>query len=86
MIDIIQSLHEQREYPDTKTIHLYLQKGVMLESLLWDKKTEDVEIKERFVLKDFSWSEEEKHEILTVEFEKVDLEENKKIGDSYYKM
>jgi len=80
-MDVIQRLHEQREFPNKKVINLNLQKGVLIENLLWNEKTEDVDIKQRLILKDFSWSTENGYDFLTMELEKVDLQENKKIVD-----
>lgn len=80
-MEVIQRLHEQREFPSDIGIPLTLKKGIMLETLTWDKDTEDVDIKERLVLKKFNWTRDGNYDFLTMEFKKVDLEEYKKIVD-----
>lgn len=82
---IIHRLHEQREFPQKKTVYLSLKKGTAIETLLWDKKTEKVDIKERLVLQDFAWSAKNGHEFLDMEFEKVNLDDYQKEVDGLVK-
>lgn len=82
---ITHRLHEQREFPQKKTVYLSLKKGTAIETLLWDKKTEKVDIKERLVLKDFAWSAKGRYEFLDMEFEKVNLDDYQKEVDELVK-
>jgi len=72
--------HEQRESP-LKTLTLRLKKGVVVEELDWDSKTEAVTIHRRLILEDYKWltkKEDKKNRYLDLVFRKEDLGKAKK--------
>ena len=71
-------LHEQREHP-IKVLNFLLKKGIMIEELDWDSKTEAVTIYKRFVLQKYAWiKKDKKSKYLSMTFSKTDLEKEKK--------
>ena len=71
-------LHEQREHPN-KTLHIGLKKGIILEELKWDKKTEAVTIYNRFFVEKYRWKEkgDKKNRILVLTLKRDNIKKKK---------
>lgn len=77
MNTIISRLHEQREYPE-KSIRVTLTKGLQIEELDWERKTEETKIYKRMFLEKWFWKKDKKFKYLHLIFNKEDLAKAKK--------
>ena len=73
---VVSRLHEQREHPE-KFLRLVLKKGVFVEELHWDHKTEKTTIFRRLILKNFTWTTTNKKRYLKMVFLKQDMQKEK---------
>jgi len=77
MNTIISRLHEQRESPE-KSLRVTLKKGLQIEELDWDRKTEETKIYKRMFLEKWQWTKDKKFKHLHLTFNKEDLTKAKK--------
>lgn len=77
MNTIVARLHEQRESPQ-KSIHTILKKGITIEELDWDRKTEETKIYKRLFLEKWEWKKDKKHKYLHITLNKENLAKAKK--------
>jgi len=72
IVNVVTRLHEQREHPE-KYLRLVLKKGIIVEELTWDRKTEKTVIFKRLILKNFKWTSNGKKRHLVITFQKQNI-------------